>query len=72
MRRVKRLQRAMGVSDVPEPTMVITNLFIDADGTVVDTLVLKVPSRADRQRALAALNRTTSKVENDAGHARGM
>jgi hypothetical protein len=54
MRRVRRLQRAMGVSDVPEPTMVITNVFVDRDGTVVDTLVLKIPSRAERQRALAA------------------
>jgi hypothetical protein len=54
MRRVKRLQRAMGVSDVPEPTMVFNNVFIDSDGTVVDTLVLRVPSRAERQRALAA------------------
>src|SRR5258708_19593620 len=53
MRRVKRLQRAMGVSDVLEPTMVITNVFIDSDGTVVDTLVLKIPSHAERQRALA-------------------
>jgi hypothetical protein len=54
LRRVEKLERAMGVSDVPEPTMVITNVFIDSDGTVVDTLVMKIPSRAERQRALAA------------------
>jgi hypothetical protein len=54
MRRVESLERAMGVSDVPEPTMVITIVFVDRDGTVVDTLVMKIPSRAERQRALAA------------------
>ena len=62
MRRVKRLQRALGVSDVLEPTMVFNNVFIDSDGTVVDTLVLTVPSRLERQRALAALQRTTSQA----------
>jgi hypothetical protein len=55
MRRVKRLQRAMGVSDVPEPTMVITNVFVDRDGTVVDTIVMRIePRHVQRQRALAA------------------
>jgi hypothetical protein len=55
MRRVKRLQRALGVSDVLEPTMLITNVFIDSDGTVVSTLVLKIdPLHVQRQRALAA------------------
>ena len=61
MRRVKRLQRAMGVSDVLEPTMVITNVFIDSDGTVVSTLVLKIdPPHVQRQRALAGLHRATT------------
>lgn len=46
----------MGVSDVPEPTMVITNVFIDSDGTVVDTIVMKIdPPHVQRQRALAAV-----------------
>ena len=55
MRRVKRLQRAMGVSEVLEPTMVITNVFIDSDGSVVDTIVMKIdPPHVQRQRALAA------------------
>ena len=45
----------MGVSDVLEPTMVITNVFIDSDGTVVSTLVLKIePLHVQTQRALAA------------------
>ena len=61
IRRVMRLEEAMGVSDVPEPITEFTNVFIDSDGTVVDTLVLRVPSRAERQRALAALHRTTSR-----------
>jgi hypothetical protein len=55
MRRVERLERAMGVSDVPEPTMVFTNVFVDRDGTVVDTIVMKIePPHVQRQRALAA------------------
>jgi hypothetical protein len=54
-RRVERLERALGVSDVQESPMVITNVFIDSDGRVVDTLVMKIdPPHVQRQRALAA------------------
>jgi hypothetical protein len=54
-RRVERLERALGVSDVQDSPMVITNVFIDSDGTVVSTLVLKIdPPYVQRQRALAA------------------
>jgi hypothetical protein len=61
IRRVERLEEAFGVSDDPaEPPMEITNVFVDSDGTVVDTLVLKIPSRLERQRALAAMRQTTT------------
>jgi hypothetical protein len=61
LRRVARLERALGVSDVLDPTMVITNVFIDSDGTAVDTIVLKRdPPHVQRQRALAGLQRVTS------------
>jgi hypothetical protein len=40
--------------------MVITNVFIDSDGTVVDTIVMNIdPPHVQRQRALAALENGT-------------
>jgi hypothetical protein len=55
------LEEAFGVSDDPaEQPMEITNVFVDSDGTVVSTLVLKIPSRLERQRALAAMRQTTT------------
>jgi uncharacterized protein (UPF0335 family) len=61
IRRVERLEEAFGVSDdAAEQPMEITNVFVDSDGTVVDTLVLKIPSRLERQRAFAAMRQTTT------------
>ena len=67
IRRVARLEEAMGVPDVPDPITEFTNVFIAPDGTVVDTLVLKIPSRVERQRALAALRNPN--VESTKAHA---
>ena len=72
IRRVERLEQAMGVSDVLDPIMEITNVIIASDGTVVDTIVMKIdPPHVQRQRALAGLHRATSKVDSETGHARG-
>jgi hypothetical protein len=60
----------MGVADVLEPTMVITNLFIAPDGTVVDTIVMKIdPPHVQQHRALAASRQTN--VDSDPGHTGG-
>lgn len=61
----------MGVSDVPDSITEITIAYINPDGSVADTHVMKIdPPHVQRQRALAALHRRTSNVDSDTGQAR--
>jgi hypothetical protein len=73
IRRVEKLERAMGVVVDPNwPTEFTIRYISPEDHSVVGTHVMKIePLHVQRQRALAGLDRMTSKASSDTGHAIG-